>query len=92
MNLQQDIKSVTYLKTKSAQLIESISKNRRAVVITQNGEARAVVQDIASFEENRKALLLLKLIAQGEMDIKRGRTFKQAQVFARVEKLLKKHE
>lgn len=88
MNLQQDIKSVTYLKTKPAELIATVNKNHRPVVITQNGEARAVVQDIASYESTRKALLLLKMIAQSETAIQRGRTLKQADVFARVEKIL----
>lgn len=92
MNLREDIKSVTYLKTRPAELLDSVSINRRPVVITQNGEARAVVQDIASYEETRNALLMLKLIAQSELSIRRKRTYKQSEVFSRAEKWLKKHE
>jgi len=90
MNLQQDIKSVTYMKTQPAHLIATVRKNHRPVVITQNGEARAVIQDIDSYEAIRKALSLLKIVAQGETDARRGRTLRQSEVFTRVAKRLRK--
>jgi len=89
MNLQEDIKSITYLKTQSAKVIEQVNKNHRPMVITQNGEARAVVQDIASYEATRKALLLLKFAAQGEADVRQGRVRTHADVARLIEKKLR---
>ncbi len=86
MDLREDIKSVTYMKTKPAELLESVNKNRRAVVITQNGEARAVLQDVATYETNRKALLFLKLMTQSERDITRGRVTKHKDLMRRLER------
>jgi prevent-host-death family protein len=74
MNLREDIKSVTYMKTQSAKLLDAVSKNHRSVIITQNGEARAVLQDVETYEKNRKALLFLKLMTQSERAIQRGQT------------------
>jgi len=91
MNLQQDIKSITELKIRPAMMLETVNKSRRPLVITQNGKARAVVQDVASFETTRNALLLLKLTAQAEADIKRGRSLEQANVFARMDKKFSRH-
>jgi len=88
MQLKEDIRSVTDMKLRPAALLGSVNKHRRPVVITQNGHARAVLQDIASYEATRKALGLLKLMAQGEQDIKRGRTSPQSDVFARLKKRL----
>jgi len=58
------------------------------MIIRQNGEARAVVQDIASYTATRKALLLMKLTAQGEADIRRGRVVKHRDLMARIHKKL----
>ena len=88
MDLQEDIKSVTYLKTRSAEVLHAVNKSRRPMIITQNGEARAVVQDIASYEATRKALLLMKLVAQGEADIRHGRTIKHQDLMGRIHKKL----
>lgn len=86
MDLREDIKSVTYMKTKPAKLLESVNKNHRAVVITQNGEARAVLQDVATYETNRKALLFLKLMAQSENDIQRKRVIKHNEFIRKLER------
>ena len=92
MDLQNGIKPITYMKTQSAKLIEEVNRTRSPIVITQNGEARAVVQDVASYEETRKALLILKLVAQGENDYHNGRILTPSQVSTRARKILKKHE
>ena len=81
MRLTEDIKPVTYLKTSAAELLRKITETRRPVVITQNGEARAVVLDIASYQELRDAVLLLKLAAQGEADVAAGNVVDQKEVF-----------
>ena len=86
MNLAQDIRPVTYLKNNSADLLMQINKTHRPVVITQNGEAKGVLQDPESYEQMRAAIGLLKLVAQGEKEIQSGRTVKAADVFARAKK------
>ena len=89
MNIMEDIKPVTYLKTKAAELLNQINTTRRPVIITQNGEPRAVLQDPESYEDMRNAIGLLKLISQGESDVRNGRVKPQEKVFEDIEKSLK---
>ena len=89
MNIQTDIKPVTYLKSRAADLLKQINETRRPVIITQNGEPRAVLQDPKSFEVMRKAIGILKLISQGEEDIKKGKAKTQEEVFNNIEELFK---
>jgi len=88
MNISTDIKSVTYLKSRAADLLKQINETRRPVVITQNGEPRGVLQDPKSYENMRNAIGILKLLSQSEEDIKNGRSKSQKNVFANIEKLL----
>jgi prevent-host-death family protein len=90
MKISEDIKSITYLKAKAADLLKQINETHRPVIITQNGEPKAVLQDSKSYENMRNALGLLKLTAQSEEDIKKGKTKFQEKVFANLEKTLKK--
>ncbi|HAK87868.1 MAG TPA: type II toxin-antitoxin system Phd/YefM family antitoxin [Nitrospiraceae bacterium] len=86
MKLTEDIKPITYMKTRSSELINTVRENRRPIVITQNGEARAVIMDIDSYEKQKDALLLLKIIAQGESEIKDGKIIEQEKFFRKLEK------
>ncbi|MCK4599365.1 type II toxin-antitoxin system Phd/YefM family antitoxin [Candidatus Bipolaricaulota bacterium] len=88
MNISTDIKSVTYLKSRAADLLKQVNETRRPVVITQNGEPRGVLQDPKSYENMRNAIGILKLLSQGEEDIKNGRSKSQKSVFENIEKLL----
>ncbi len=89
MNISRDIKPVTYLKSRASDLLRQINETHRPVVITQNGEPRAVLQDPESYENMRNAIGLLKLISLGEMDIKEGKSKSQEEVFANIENILK---
>jgi len=89
MNISTDIKPVTYLKAKAADLLKQINETRRPVIITQNGEPRAVLQDPKSYENMRNAIGILKLISQGEGDIRNGRVKSQEDVFKDIEITLK---
>jgi prevent-host-death family protein len=89
MNITSDIKSVTYLKSKAADLLNQINETHRPVIITQNGEPRAVLQDPKSYENMRNAIGILKLVSQGESDIKDGKVRLQEDVFKDIEKTLK---
>jgi prevent-host-death family protein len=90
MNISKDIKPITYLKSKAPDLLKQINETRRPVVITQNGEPSAVLQDPESYENMRAAIGILKLISQGEDDVKNGKTRSQEQVFTTIENVLKK--
>ncbi len=92
MNIATDIKPVSYLKSKSADLLKQINETHRPVIITQNGEPKAVIQDPKSYENMRNAIGMLKLISQGEEDIRKEETRTQEEVFGKLETLLKKRE
>ncbi len=89
MKISKDIKPITYLKSKAPDLLKQINETHRPVVITQNGEPRAVLQDPESYENMRNAIGILKLISQGEQDVRDGRSRSQEEVFSKVEMLLK---
>ena len=88
MNIINDIKPVTYLKARAADLLDQINETHRPVIITQNGEPRAVLQDPESYENMRNTIGILKLLSQGEADIRDGRTKPQEDVFAEIESAL----
>ena len=92
MNITTDIKPVSYLKSKSADLLKQINETHRPVIITQNGEPKAVLQDTESYENMRNAIGILKLISQGEEDIKKGKIKTQEEVFEKLETQLKKRK
>jgi prevent-host-death family protein len=89
MHISKDIKSVTYLKSCAADLLKQINETHRPVIITQNGEPRAVLQDPESYERMQNAIGMLKLLAQGEEDIKAGKSKPQEEVFRNMESKLK---
>lgn len=90
MNMKEDIRPVTFLKGRAADLLEQINTTRRPVIITQNGEPRGVLQDPESYERMQRAVGILKLIAQGEEDVRAGRVMPQARVFSRLRSRLEK--
>jgi len=89
MNISKDIKPITYLKSRASDLLKQINETHRPVVITQNGEPRAVLQDPQSYENMRNAIGILKLLSQGEEDVKKGKTKSQEKVFTAIENILK---
>ena len=89
MNISKDIKPITYLKAHAPELLKQINETHRPVLITQNGEPRAVLQDPQSYESMRNAIGILKLLSQGEEDIKKGKLKSQDQAFSKIECMLK---
>ena len=88
MQLSQTIKPISYLKSKTADVISSVSESRQSIIITQNGEAKVVIQDIKSYESLRNSLSLLKLIVQSEDDIRKRNVTPQDEMFENLEKKL----
>ena len=82
MLLQEAVKPISYVKAHAADIILNITESRTPVIITQNGEATAVLQDIASYEEIQESLALLKILAISRKDVEEGRVQPAEQAFA----------
>jgi len=85
MGLAKDIRTVTEMKARAAQLLDEVNLEKRPLIITQDGKPRAVVMDVESYDELRTAIGLLKLVALGEDDIRAGRWVEQGEMFDRLE-------
>lgn len=88
MKIIEDIRPVTFLKSKTAEALAQINETHRPLIITQNGEPRAVMQDPESYERMRSAIGVMKMLMQGEEDVRRGRIRRQEEVFSRLKKKL----
>jgi prevent-host-death family protein len=84
MRYSTQVKPISYLKANAAEVLLHLSDQRQPLVITQNGEAKAVLQDVASFEETQETLALLKVLALGSQDIAAGRLKPVADVVGRL--------
>ena len=82
MLLSEAVKPISYVKAHAADIILSITESRTPIIITQNGEATAVLQDIASYEELQESLALLKILAISRKDVEEGRVKPADQAFA----------
>jgi prevent-host-death family protein len=89
MKLSKSVKPISYLKSHTAEVLREVSEGQRTMVITQHGEARAVLQDIASYEQTQESLALLKMLAQSSKSIQEGRSKPVKKAFADVRKHIK---
>ena len=80
------IKPISYVKANAADLIRELKENREPLFITQNGEATAVMQDVASYEATQETLALLKILALGRRQVEEGKTVPAGDVFRRLRK------
>jgi prevent-host-death family protein len=78
------IQSISYLKANAAEVLHTLAARREPLVITQNGEARAVIQDVASYDETQETLALLKVLALGNRDIEAGKVAPLAEAVERI--------
>jgi len=84
MHYSTQIKPISYVKANAAQVLRELTESRDVLVITQNGEATAVMQDIASYEADQQALALLKILAMGNQLIENGKVIRAADAVARI--------
>ncbi len=84
MRYSSQIKPISYLKANAAEVLLQLAEDRQPMVITQNGEAKAVLQDVASFEATQETLALLKVLALGNHEIEEGRAKPVADVAQRL--------
>lgn len=84
MRYSSQIKPISYLKANAADVLSQLTEGRKPLVITQNGEAKAVIQDVASYEETQETLALLKILALGNAEIEAGKVKPVGKVVARL--------
>jgi prevent-host-death family protein len=84
MKYSTRVKSISYVKANAADLIRELGENREPLIITQNGEAKAVMQDVASYEQDQETLALLKILALGRRQVEEGRTVPVEVAFRRL--------
>jgi prevent-host-death family protein len=80
MSYSTQIKPISYLKANAADVLLELAETREPMIITQHGEAKAVIQDVASYEQTHETLALLKMLAMGKRQIEEGKVkpFEQA--------------
>ena len=86
VNLKDDIKPISYIKTNAADMMKYINEHKKSIVITQNGEAKAVLVDIESYQTMKDAFSLLKIIQLSEKDVRAGNHKETDQVFKDLKK------
>lgn len=84
MSLANSIKPISYFKANAAQVLDKIAISGEPLIITQNGEAKAVVQDIVSYEKTQETLALLKILALGRKQVAEGKTVPLREAIERV--------
>ena len=87
MRYSTQIRPISYLKANAAEVLQELTDQRRPMVITQNGEAKAVIQDVVSYEETQETLALLKILALGNQQVAQGRVKALADVSNRIRAL-----
>lgn len=86
MKLSEQIKPISYLKSHAADIVKDFTENPNPLIITQNGEAKMVVMDIATYEEQQETMALLKILALGNKQIEEGKFQSAESFFAEMEK------
>ncbi len=84
MRYSSQIKPISYLKANAAEILATLGEQRQPLVITQNGEAKAVLQDVGSYEATQETLALLKLLALGQQEVTAGKVKPLSDVVARL--------
>ena len=84
MRYSSQVKPISWLKANAAEVLAQLAELREPMVITQNGEAKAVLQDIASYEDAQETLALLKILALGNQELEAGQVTPVADVVARL--------
>jgi prevent-host-death family protein len=90
MKPSEDIKPISYLKAHASELIKEVYNNQGTVVITQNGEAKVILQDVKVYEQTQDSIALLKIVALSAKNMKEGRTKSAKKTFSDLHKRIEK--
>ena len=91
VNLKEDIKPISYIKTNAADMMKYVNERKNPIIITQNGEAKAVLLDIESYQTMQDAFNLLKIIRLSEKDIRAGESRESDHVFSDLKERFKEN-
>ena len=88
MQFHSDIKPISWLKNNAKQLIESVAETGNPMIITQNGEAKAVVMNVREYDQIQESLALLRMLADSSADAEAGRLRDSDEVFADIRTMI----
>lgn len=74
MKLSEAVKPISYIKAHAAEVLKEVSENKKSFIITQNGEAKAILQDLESYEQDKDTMALLKMLAMSNKDLVEGKS------------------
>jgi len=86
INLRENVKPISYVKTNAAQMMKYVNERKNPIIITQNGEAKAVLIDIETYQDTEDAFALMKLLQLSEKSIREGKVYDSDQVFSELRK------
>ena len=92
MKFSESVKPISYLKTHASEVIRDVSENSKTMLITYNGEAKVVVQDVKLYEQTQEAIALLKILTISSKDLKKGRSKAIDKTFKDVRKRIEDFE
>ena len=84
MKFSSQIKPISYLKAHAAEIVRNLGEQAEPLIITQNGEAKVVIQNIESYEQTQETLALLKILALGARQVEEGKVQPAADVIERL--------
>ncbi|ABQ25687.1 type II toxin-antitoxin system Phd/YefM family antitoxin [Geotalea uraniireducens] len=90
MKMSEAVKPISYFKSHASEVVRDVVETHRPVVITLNGEAKAIVQDLREYEKTGESLALLKILAMGQKDVEEGKTRPFRTAFADIRSGIKK--
>lgn len=90
MKLSESVKPISYLKTHASEVIRDVSENYKTILITHNGEAKAILQDVKAYEKQQETLAMLKLLALSTKSIKEGKSKPIRKAFSDLQKRIDK--
>ena len=89
MKLSERVKPISYLKAHAPEMIRGLAEGQEPVIITLHGEAKAVLQDVARYEETQETLALLKVLALTNSHVQAGKVRPAAEAFKRIRARMK---
>ena len=89
MKLSEQVKPISYLKAHASEIINGLAGNRKPVIITQNGEAKAILQDLDTYEKMKDSLALLKILAQSRNSKTEGKFKSASKAFSSIRSKIK---
>jgi len=81
VNLRENVKPISYIKTNAAKMMKYVNERKNPIIITQNGEAKAVLMDIETYQDTEDAFALMNIIKMAEKDVKNGKVRRADDVF-----------